>query len=124
MPAAHVTHKILSTADLIIIGLYFCVVFAIGFYFSIKERTSTDYFLAGRNVGWFAIGASLFVSNISTEHFIGWRSVTSNGWPVSCCSYWAGSSSRSICDPMFSPCRSSWNDDSTGLVPLILPVSR
>lgn len=71
MPAAHVTHKILSTLDLVIIGLYFCVVFAIGFYFSVKERTSTDYFLAGRNVGWFAIGASLFVSNISTEHFIG-----------------------------------------------------
>ena len=47
------------------------VIFAIGFYFSRKERTSKDYFLAGRNVGWFAIGASLFVSNISTEHFIG-----------------------------------------------------
>ncbi|HZI55600.1 MAG TPA: sodium/solute symporter, partial [Verrucomicrobiae bacterium] len=71
MPASHVTHKVLSTADLIIIGLYFCVVFAIGFYFSRKERTSAEYFLAGRNVGWFAIGASLFVSNISTEHFIG-----------------------------------------------------
>jgi SSS family solute:Na+ symporter len=71
MNSLHVTHKILSTADLIIIGLYFCVVFAIGFYFSLKERTSTDYFLAGRDVGWFAIGASLFVSNISTEHFIG-----------------------------------------------------
>ncbi|MCU1255616.1 MAG: sglT 3 [Candidatus Angelobacter sp.] len=71
MPATHVTHKVLSTADLVIIGLYFCIVFAIGFYFSLKERTSTDYFLAGRNVGWFAIGASLFVSNISTEHFIG-----------------------------------------------------
>src|SRR5689334_20018535 len=71
MPASHVTHKFLSTADLIIIGLYFCVVFAIGFYFSRKERTSAEYFLAGRNVGWFAIGASLFVSNISTEHFIG-----------------------------------------------------
>src|SRR5215470_14094891 len=67
----HLTHKVLSTADLIIIGLYFCVVFAIGFYFSVKERTSADYFLASRNVGWFAIGASLFVSNISTEHFIG-----------------------------------------------------
>src|ERR1700743_3772777 len=67
----HVTHKVLSTVDIIIIGLYFCVVFAIGFYFSRKERTSTDYFLAGRNVGWVAIGASLFVSNISTEHFIG-----------------------------------------------------
>ena len=71
MPAVHVTHKVLSTVDLVIIGLYFCVVFAIGFYFSRKERTSKDYFLAGRNVGWFAIGASLFVSNISTEHFIG-----------------------------------------------------
>src|SRR5580704_7327994 len=71
MPALHVTHKVLSTVDLVIIGLYFCVVFAIGFYFSRKERTSKDYFLASRNVGWFAIGASLFVSNISTEHFIG-----------------------------------------------------
>src|SRR5215475_14896993 len=71
MPPTHVTHKILSTADVVIIILYFCVVFAIGFYFSLKERTSADYFLASRNVGWFAIGASLFVSNISTEHFIG-----------------------------------------------------
>jgi SSS family solute:Na+ symporter len=71
MPTSHVTHKVLSTTDILVIGLYFCVVFAIGFYFSRKERTSTDYFLAGRNVGWFAIGASLFVSNISTEHFIG-----------------------------------------------------
>lgn len=71
MGTPHLTHKILSTADILIIGLYFCIIFAIGFYFSRKERTSADYFLASRNVGWFAIGASLFVSNISTEHFIG-----------------------------------------------------
>src|SRR5215467_2522384 len=71
MNPLHLTHKVLSTTDLVIIGLYFCVIFAIGFYFSRKERTSSEYFLAGRNVGWFAIGASLFVSNISTEHFIG-----------------------------------------------------
>src|SRR5262249_5361002 len=71
MNPLHVTHKVLSAVDVAIIGLYFCVVFAIGFYFSRKERTSSDYFLASRNVGWFAIGASLFVSNISTEHFIG-----------------------------------------------------
>src|SRR5436190_10882359 len=71
MPAPHVTHKVLSTADLVIIALYFIVVFAIGFYFARRGRTSEDYFLAGRNIGWFAIGASLFVSNISTEHFIG-----------------------------------------------------
>ena len=61
----------MATIDVAIIAFYFVVVFAIGFYFSRKERTSEDYFLAGRNVGWFAIGASLFVSNISTEHFIG-----------------------------------------------------
>jgi SSS family solute:Na+ symporter len=66
-----VTHRTLAPVDLVIIAVYFVVVFGIGFYFSRKERTSEDYFLAGRNIGWFAIGASLFVSNISTEHFIG-----------------------------------------------------
>src|SRR5713101_5451420 len=69
--AAHLTHKALTGVDITIIALYFVVIFAIGFYFARKERTSADYFLASRNVGWFAIGASLFVSNISTEHFIG-----------------------------------------------------
>src|SRR5258706_16388727 len=66
-----VTHRTLETVDLVIIGVYFGIVFGIGFYFSKKERTSEDYFLASRNIGWVAIGASLFVSNISTEHFIG-----------------------------------------------------
>jgi len=66
-----VTHRTLAPVDLVIIGVYFIIVFGIGFYFSRKERTSEDYFLAGRSIGWFAIGTSLFVSNISTEHFIG-----------------------------------------------------
>ena len=66
-----VTHRVLAPIDLVIIGIYFAIIFGIGFYFARKGRTSEDYFLAGRNIGWFAIGASLFVSNISTEHFIG-----------------------------------------------------
>src|SRR3984893_14994210 len=66
-----VTHRTLAPIDLVIIAIYFVLIFGIGFYFSLKERTSEDYFLASRNIGWFAIGASLFVSNISTEHFIG-----------------------------------------------------
>src|SRR5438034_10888218 len=66
-----VTHRALATVDLVIIGVYFAIVFGIGMYFARKERTSEDYFLAGRDIGWFFIGASLFVSNISTEHFIG-----------------------------------------------------
>src|ERR1700693_1897457 len=66
-----VTHRTLAPIDLVIIAVYFIMVFGIGFYFSRKERTSEDYFLAGRMIGWLAIGASLFVSNISSERFIG-----------------------------------------------------
>src|SRR6201993_150180 len=69
--AASLVHRNLAPVDLAIIAVYFVIVFAIGFYFARKERTSTDYFLASRDIGWFFIGASLFVSNISTEHFIG-----------------------------------------------------
>src|SRR5215472_14069080 len=68
---AAITHRALAPLDLTIIGIYFLIVFSIGLYFAKKERTSTDYFLASRDIGWFFIGASLFVSNISTEHFIG-----------------------------------------------------
>jgi SSS family solute:Na+ symporter len=66
-----VTHRDLAGVDLAIIAVYFVIIFGIGFYFARQGRSSEDYFLASRNIGWFAIGASLFVSNISTEHFIG-----------------------------------------------------
>lgn len=36
-----------------------------------REDTSVDYFLAGRNAGWIAIGASIFASNIGSEHLVG-----------------------------------------------------
>lgn len=71
LAAQAVTHRTLAGLDLAVIVVYFVIVFTIGFWFARRERTSEDYFLASRNVGWFAIGASLFVSNISTEHFIG-----------------------------------------------------
>lgn len=61
----------MTLLDLIFILVYFSILFTLGFYFSRKEKSSTDYFLAGRRVGWVAIGASLFASNISSEHFIG-----------------------------------------------------
>src|SRR5215470_11603124 len=68
---AAIAHRALAPLDMAIIGVYFLIVFCIGLYFARKERTSEEYFLAGRDIGWFFIGASLFVSNISTEHFIG-----------------------------------------------------
>jgi len=85
-----VTHRTLTPVDVLIVAIYFAIVFGIGYYFSRKERTSESYFLAGRNVGWFAIGASLFVSNISTEHFIGLAgSGATSGLAVGHFEWWA-----------------------------------
>jgi SSS family solute:Na+ symporter len=61
----------MTTFDQLIVGVYFAVVFGIGVYFFRRARTSRGYFLADRSVGWIAIGASLFATNISSEHFIG-----------------------------------------------------
>lgn len=64
----------LQALDFIIIALYFTVVFGIAWYVTTKEKSganSANYFLGGRNLGWFAIGASLFASNIGSEHLIG-----------------------------------------------------
>lgn len=36
-----------------------------------EKETASDYFLAGRNVAWWAVGMSLFSSNIGSEHFVG-----------------------------------------------------
>ncbi|RMH31397.1 MAG: sodium transporter [Nitrospirae bacterium] len=61
----------MATLDLLIIGCYFAGILGIGFMCARYNRTSTDYFLASRQMGWFAVGASLFATNISSEHFIG-----------------------------------------------------
>jgi SSS family solute:Na+ symporter len=61
----------LSNFDWIIIGFYFLILLSIVFFASRNQKTSTDYFLAGRNVGFFAIGASIFASNIGSEHIVG-----------------------------------------------------
>lgn len=74
----------LGALDFTIIAIYFLIVFAIGYWFS-RSRSTTDYFLAGRHVGWFAVGASLFATNISSEHFIGLAgSGATQGLPVGC----------------------------------------
>ena len=61
----------MTSLDLAVVGAYFALVLGIGFYFSGRARTAQGYFLAGRQVGWVAIGASLFATNISSEHLIG-----------------------------------------------------
>ena len=61
----------LTTLDWIIIACYFLVLLTIAWWSSKRQNTSTDYFLAGRNIGWFVVGASLFASNIGSEHIVG-----------------------------------------------------
>ena len=60
--------------DWVVVGLYFVIVFGIAVWAYLQERgdeTPAGYFLGGRNVGWFVVGASLFVSNIGSEHLVG-----------------------------------------------------
>lgn len=68
----------LSGLDISIILGYFVIVFLLAAWVTIQERRakahdygSADYFLGGKNIGWFVIGASLFASNIGSEHLVG-----------------------------------------------------
>ena len=66
--------EFINTLDWVLIALYFVAVFAVAFGIGRKDGatdSSSSYFLAGRNTGWFVIGASLFASNIGAEHIIG-----------------------------------------------------
>ncbi len=62
----------IHTWDWIIVAGYFLVIFGL-VWWVVKRRkdTPTDYFLAGRHLGWFVIGASIFASNIGSEHLVG-----------------------------------------------------
>lgn len=61
----------LQTPDLIVLAGYFLVIIVIGYLVARKTDTGEDLFLAGRSLGWIAIGFSLFASNISSTTLIG-----------------------------------------------------
>lgn len=64
--------KTLDTLDWVCIGIYFLILIGIAVWVIRKKQNNTeDYFLAGRNVGWFVVGASIFASNIGSEHVVG-----------------------------------------------------
>ncbi len=62
----------MAALDWIVVLLYF-VIIGVFVWIGIRKNrdTSDDYFLAGRNLGWFVIGASIFASNIGSEHLVG-----------------------------------------------------
>jgi len=62
----------LGLVDWLTVAAYFLLVFGLSWWVIRKNRdTPADYFLAGRNLGWFIIGASIFASNIGSEHLVG-----------------------------------------------------
>jgi SSS family solute:Na+ symporter len=57
--------------DWIVIGLYFVIIGWVAWWYGRHQKDTKDYFLAGRNAGWIVIGASIFTSNIGSEHIVG-----------------------------------------------------
>ncbi|MBY0563852.1 MAG: sodium:solute symporter [Hyphomonadaceae bacterium] len=58
--------------DWVVVAMYFVILAGIALWVALKrEKTTTDYFLASRNAGWFLIGTSIFASNIGAEHLVG-----------------------------------------------------
>jgi SSS family solute:Na+ symporter len=66
------TESILTFPDWVAIGLYFGILLCVAWWVIRKGKdNAADYFLAGRNLGWWVIGASIFASNIGSEHIVG-----------------------------------------------------
>jgi solute:Na+ symporter, SSS family len=58
--------------DWLVVLAYFAILFGVAWWVIRTGReTADDYFLAGRNLGWFVVGASIFASNIGSEHLVG-----------------------------------------------------
>ncbi|KAM7319041.1 hypothetical protein ACRRTK_022153 [Alexandromys fortis] len=67
------SQRIQNAADISVIVIYFIVVLAVGLWAMVKSNRGTvgGFFLAGRDVAWWPMGASLFASNIGSNHFVG-----------------------------------------------------
>jgi SSS family solute:Na+ symporter len=61
----------MSALDWAVIGLYFLLIGVVAWWYGRGQKDTKDFFLAGRNAGWITIGASIFTSNIGSEHIVG-----------------------------------------------------
>ena len=62
----------MATLDWLVVLVYFAVILGMAWWvFRRGKDTADDYFLANRNLGWFIVGASIFASNIGSEHLVG-----------------------------------------------------
>jgi SSS family solute:Na+ symporter len=69
---AQVAQSTMTSLDWVMVAMYFSVLLAVAWWVVKKgKNTADDYFLAGRNLSWWIIGASIFASNIGSEHVVG-----------------------------------------------------
>src|SRR5690349_23900341 len=69
---AQVAQSTMTSLDWVMVALYFSVLLCVAWWVVKKSKnTADDYFLAGRNLSWWIIGASIFASNIGSEHVVG-----------------------------------------------------
>ena len=62
----------MTILDWLVVAAYFGLLLALTWWAILKNRgTADDYFLAGRDLGWFIVGASILASNIGSEHLVG-----------------------------------------------------
>src|SRR3954467_1462011 len=63
----------MTTIDWLIVAAYIALIMGVGAWVFVRGRkdTAEDYFLASRHLGWFVVGASIFASNIGSEHIVG-----------------------------------------------------
>jgi len=64
--------SVIAGLDWVIIFAYFVIILGLAWWVIRRQKQTTDgYFLAGRSLGWFIVGASIFASNIGSEHLVG-----------------------------------------------------
>jgi SSS family solute:Na+ symporter len=72
LPLIAIISTRMSPVDWLAIALYFSLLLGVAWWVvSQSKDTASDYFLAGRNLGWWVIGSSIFASNIGSEHIVG-----------------------------------------------------
>jgi SSS family solute:Na+ symporter len=65
-------NSVFSGLDYTVLALYFLILLGVALWVALqKDKSTEDYFLAGRHIGWFVIGCSIFASNIGSEHVVG-----------------------------------------------------
>ncbi len=89
MTGCPVLASALVSWDWAAIGLYFAIIMGVTWWVILRNKdTADDYFLAGRNLGWFVVGASIFASNMARNISSAWRVPAAQmalRWPITNC---------------------------------------